>query len=104
MCPIVALRTKRSSFSRVIFSLDVFQKSLISTMENLLILRHFMIFLETGVTEAMFRGREGIKYDFDQLRDRGVDGGAPILASNDKISFYFKTGRSSGLLYYNGRF
>jgi len=31
-----------------------------------------------------------------------VDGGAPILASNDKISFYFKTGRSSGLLYYNG--
>lgn len=60
---------------------------------------------ESGVTEAMFRGREGVKYDLTMLsgESRG-GGGEPILAAHDRISFYFKTSKSSGLLYYNGNY
>ena len=59
------------------------------------------IILEASITEAMMRGREGIKYDLDQIGFSTRM--APILSSNDKISLYFKTGRSNGLLYYNGK-
>ena len=59
--------------------------------------------LESGMTEAMFRGREGVKYDLAKFSGDGEPGGGePILAAQDKISFYFKTSKSSGLLYYNG--
>ena len=30
-------------------------------------------------------------------------GGEPILAASDTISFHFKTRKSSGLLYFNGK-
>ena len=61
--------------------------------------------LEAGMTEAMFRGREGVKYDLTMLSAEGQGGGGePILAANDRISFYFKTSKSSGLLYYNGNY
>lgn len=62
--------------------------------------------LEAGMTEAMFRGREGVKYDLTMLSSQGQGGGGgePILAANDRISFYFKTSKSSGLLYYNGNY
>ena len=53
----------------------------------------------------MFRGREGVKYDLSMLSgDSPVGGGEPILAAHDRISFYFKTSKSSGLLYYNGNY
>ena len=63
--------------------------------------------LEAGMTEAMFRGREGVKYDLTMLSGEGQGGGGggePILAAHDRISFYFKTSKSSGLLYYNGNY
>ena len=63
------------------------------------------MFLESGMTEAMFRGREGVKYDLSMFSGDGEPGGGePILAAKDKISFYFKTSKSSGLLYYNGNY
>ena len=46
--------------------------------------------------EATFRGGEYIAYD---LQQRGVE---PILSTNDEISLYFKTRKSSGLLFYTG--
>ena len=70
-----------------------------------LILNYFYLFhyhfKEIDETEAMMRGREGIKYDLSLVGGSGA-GGAPILTANDKISFYFKTSKSTGLLYYNG--
>ena len=47
--------------------------------------------------EATFRGGEYIAYD---LQQRGVE---PILSTNDEISLYFKTRKSSGLLFYTGK-
>ena len=44
----------------------------------------------------MLRGREGVKYDLNNI------GGEPIITSVDKISLYFKTRKSTGLLFYNG--
>jgi len=51
---------------------------------------------ESPTSEAVFRGREGVKYDLNNI------GGEPIITSVDKISLYFKTRKSSGLLFYNG--
>ena len=45
----------------------------------------------------MLRGRQGLKYELSEA------GGEPILTKADKIEFYFKTRKSSGLLYYNGK-
>ena len=53
--------------------------------------------LDSLTSEALCRGREGVKYDLNQI------GGAPILTSVDKISLYFKTRKSLGLLLYNGK-
>ena len=53
---------------------------------------------ESPISEAVFRGREGVKYDLNHI------GGEPIITSVDKISLYFKTRKSSGLLFYNGEF
>ena len=50
------------------------------------------------VTEAMFRGREGVKYELGA----GGQASLPILAARDSIQFQFKTTKSTGLLYYNG--
>ena len=55
------------------------------------------MYAETRSPEAMLRGREGLKYDLSSV------GGEPILFEADKISLYFKTRKSSGLLYYNGK-
>lgn len=46
--------------------------------------------------EATLRGGEYITYN---LQMRGVE---PILSTNDEISLYFKTRKSSGLLFYTG--
>ena len=56
----------------------------------------FFFILESPTTEALLRGREGIKYDLNHI------GGEPIITSSDKISLYFKTRKSAGLLFYNG--
>ena len=56
-----------------------------------------VIFAETRSAQAMFRGREGLKY---QLASQG---GQSIITSQDKISLVFKTRKSSALLYYNGK-
>ena len=55
------------------------------------------MFAETRPPQAMFRGREGLKYELATM------GGEPILTSQDKISLFFKTRKSSALLYYNGK-
>ena len=59
---------------------------------------HFVLFsfLDDHPAEATFRGNEYIAYD---LQQRGVE---PILSTNDEISLYFKTRKSSGLLFYTG--
>ena len=61
---------------------------------------HFVLFsfLDDHPAEATFRGNEYIAYD---LQQRGVE---PILSTNDEISLYFKTRKSSGLLFYTGNF
>merc|ERR1712141_611992 len=46
--------------------------------------------------EATFRGTEYITYD---LQQRSLE---PILSVNDELSLYFKTRKSSGLLFYTG--
>lgn len=51
---------------------------------------------ELSVPEASFRGRDGIKYNILEL------GGQPVLSSGDRVSLYFKTRKSSGLIFYNG--
>ena len=51
---------------------------------------------ESPTSEAVLRGREGVKYDLNNI------GGEPIITSVDKISLYFKTRKSTGLLFYNG--
>ena len=48
--------------------------------------------------EATLRGGEYITYN---LQMRGVE---PILSTNDEISLYFKTRKSSGLLFYTGQY
>ena len=57
---------------------------------------YFISFLDDHPAEATFRGGEYIAYD---LQQRGVE---PILSTNDEISLYFKTRKSSGLLFYTG--
>ena len=57
-----------------------------------------LICAEVEVTEAMFRGREGVKYELSG----GGRTSLPILAARDSIQFQFKTTKSTGLLYYNG--
>lgn len=56
----------------------------------------FLFFSDDHPAEATFRGGEYIAYD---LQQRGVE---PILSTNDEISLYFKTRKSSGLLFYTG--
>ena len=51
---------------------------------------------ENPPPEATFRGTEYITYD---LQQRSVE---PILSTSDEISLYFKTRKSSGLLFYTG--
>ena len=46
--------------------------------------------------EATLRGTEYITYD---LQQKSLE---PILSINDEISLYFKTRKSSGLLFYTG--
>ena len=46
--------------------------------------------------EATFRGTEYVTYDLTQ---KSLE---PILSINDQISLYFKTRKSSGLLFYTG--
>ena len=58
---------------------------------------NIVMFAETRSPQAMFRGREGLKYELASM------GGQPILTSQDKISLVFKTRKSSALLYYNGK-
>ena len=57
---------------------------------------YFNFFPESPPPEATFRGTEYITYDL-QLRSL-----EPILSINDELSLYFKTRKSSGLLFYTG--
>lgn len=47
--------------------------------------------------ELTFRGAEYLSYDLSQ---RGIE---PILSENDEISLFFKTRKSSGLLFHTGK-
>ena len=58
---------------------------------------NIVMFAETRSPQAMFRGRQGLKYELASM------GGQPIITLQDKISFFFKTRKSSALLYYNGK-
>ena len=60
------------------------------------ILKMLHLISDDHPAEATFRGGEYIAYD---LQQRGVE---PILSTNDEISLYFKTRKSSGLLFYTG--
>ena len=64
---------------------------------------HFLKIIFITITgnappEATFRGTEYITYD---LQQRSLE---PILSVNDELSLYFKTRKSSGLLFYTGNF
>ena len=56
------------------------------------------IFAVNPPPEATLRGTEYITYD---LQQKSLE---PILSINDEISLYFKTRKSSGLLFYTGEF
>ena len=53
-------------------------------------------FVDNPPIEATFRGTEYVTYDLSQ---KSLE---PILSINDQISLYFKTRKSSGLLFYTG--
>jgi leucine-rich repeat transmembrane neuronal protein 1/2 len=55
------------------------------------------LFADDPPLEATLRGNEYMTYNL-QLR-----GAEPILSTNDEISLYFKTRKSSGLLFYTGK-
>lgn len=61
-----------------------------------MLLIHAFFTTENPPPEATFRGTEYITYD---LQQRSLE---PILSTNDEISLYFKTRKSSGLLFYTG--
>ena len=54
-------------------------------------------FVDNPPLEATFRGTEYVTYDLTQ---KSLE---PILSINDQISLYFKTRKSSGLLFYTGK-
>ena len=56
----------------------------------------FFFFVDNPPLEATFRGTEYVTYDLTQ---KSLE---PILSINDQISLYFKTRKSSGLLFYTG--
>ena len=58
----------------------------------------FFLFPVNPPPEATLRGTEYITYD---LQQKSLE---PILSINDEISLYFKTRKSSGLLFYTGEF
>ena len=58
---------------------------------------YFSYILDDPPPEATFRGTEYITYD---LQQRSLE---PILSINDELSLYFKTRKSSGLLFYTGK-
>ena len=55
-----------------------------------------LLFSVNPPPEATLRGTEYITYD---LQQKSLE---PILSINDEISLYFKTRKSSGLLFYTG--
>ena len=55
-----------------------------------------VFFVDNPPLEATFRGTEYVTYDLTQ---KSLE---PILSINDQISLYFKTRKSSGLLFYTG--
>ena len=66
---------------------------MIVNLENI---KESLIFAVNPPPEATLRGTEYITYD---LQQKSLE---PILSINDEISLYFKTRKSSGLLFYTG--